>query len=92
MDGRDTQGRTHDKGNEKENGRADAAAGWARNRRGLIGTHLLKARHGSSNRSGHKRLVFRVPGDVVLHKGANRNDSQVVLARIFQRSMSQLRA
>jgi len=45
MDGRDTQGRTHDKGNEKENGRADAAAGWARNRRGRIGTHLLKARH-----------------------------------------------
>jgi len=29
---------------------------------------------GSSNRSGHKRLVFRVTADVVLHKRANRND------------------
>ena len=43
---------------------------------------------GSSNRSGHKRLVFRVTADVFLHKRANRNDSQVVLARIFQCSMS----
>jgi hypothetical protein len=31
---------------------------------------------------------FRVTDDAVLHKRANRNDSQVVLTRIFQCSMS----
>ncbi len=45
-------------------------------------------RTGSGNRSGHKRLIFRVTAYVFLHKRANRNDSQLVLARIFQCSMS----
>ena len=53
-------------------------------------TVMTRMRTGSSDRSGHKRLVFRVAADVFLHKRANRNDSQLVLARIFQCSMGWL--
>ena len=42
----------------------------------------------SSHRSGHKGLVFGVAVDVFLNKSTDRNDCQVVLARIFQCGMS----
>jgi hypothetical protein len=37
-------------------------------------------------------LVFRVVAQVFLDEGANRNHVQLILARILQRSVSQLRA
>jgi hypothetical protein len=45
-----------------------------------------------SNRSGHKRLVFRVTAYVFLHKRTNHNDNQLVLERLFECSMDYLRA
>jgi hypothetical protein len=45
----------------------------------VIGAASVTACHdkktGSSNRGGHKRLVFRVTADVFLHERANRNHS-----------------